>query len=264
MFEPLGRALGRFLEADKPRDQPFIAQDFTALTETIRQGDVLLVEGRARISSAIKYLTQSTWSHAALCVSDATQGGAPELVEVTLEDGCHRVALKKYALFHTRICRPVGLTRDECQALARFMVDHIGLQYDLRNVTDLLRYLLPNPPVPSRWRRQMLSLGSGDPTRAICSSLVAQAFQSLRYPILPHVKMLQSTSGARGPHPVFYTRDPSLFVPRDFDVSPYFAIVKPTLRPGFDFRTIPWAPEDQARGYPGPQGANYGPNTGVK
>ena len=28
-------------------------------------GDILLVEGNQRVSSAIKYLTQSTWSHAA-------------------------------------------------------------------------------------------------------------------------------------------------------------------------------------------------------
>ncbi|MGB5011018.1 MAG: hypothetical protein WBO88_12155, partial [Candidatus Dechloromonas phosphoritropha] len=35
-------------------------------------------------------------------------------------------------------------------------------------------------------------------------------------------------------------RDHSLFVPRDFDVSPYFQVVKPTLEQGFDYRRLTW------------------------
>ena len=70
-----------------------------------------------------------------------------------------------------------------------FMIDSVGMKYDLKNVTDLLRYLLPKPLVPARWRRRMLVLGSGDPTRGICSTMLAQAFQSVRYPILPHVQV---------------------------------------------------------------------------
>lgn len=38
------------------------------LATCLRPGDVLLVEGNTRISTSIKYLTQSTWSHAALHV----------------------------------------------------------------------------------------------------------------------------------------------------------------------------------------------------
>jgi hypothetical protein len=33
---------------------------------------------------------------------------------------------------------------------------------------------------------------------------------------------------------VLHIRHHSLFTPRDFDVSPYFAIIKPTLELGFD------------------------------
>ncbi|MEL7230688.1 MAG: lipo-like protein, partial [Pseudomonadota bacterium] len=35
-------------------------------------------------------------------------------------------------------------------------------------------------------------------------------------------------------------RHHSLFAPRDFDISPYFEIVKPTVRDGFDFRELNW------------------------
>jgi hypothetical protein len=97
----------------------------------------------------------------------------------------------------------------------------------------------------------MLALGSGDPTRAICSTLVAQAFQSVRYPILPIIESLPS-SNPRCPgcvDEILRVRHHSLFVPRDFDVSPYFAIVKPTLATSFDYRSLAWheAVEREAR-----------------
>ena len=242
MFERLGHFLGRFLERDKPQDQPVIAQDHRALTAAIRVGDVLLVEGRARISTAIKYLTQSTWSHAALCVRDLRDGGGTvDLVEVTLQDGCHRVPLSKYALFNTRLCRAASLSDDERRDVARYMVERIGFTYDTRNVIDLARYLFPTPPIPVRWRRRMLSLGSGDPTRAICSSLIAQAFQSVRYPVHPQIEMLRQPGTGRAAGQIWHPRHPTLIVPRDFDLSPYFAVVKPTLTHGFDHHRIPWA-----------------------
>lgn len=115
-----------------------------------------------------------------------------------------------------------------------------GHQYDLKNVLDLARYLLPTPPVPVGWRRRLLALGSGDPTRAICSTLIAQCFAEVRYPILPQVETLPVT---RPDCPdcvqrVHHVRHHSLYVPRDFDVSPYFQIIKPTLTLGFDFHRL--------------------------
>ena len=102
------------------------------------------------------------------------------LIEVEVGQGCIAIPLSKYATFNTRICRPIGLSDEECRKVITFMIDRIGLQYDMRNIIDLLRYLLPTPPVPTRWRRRMIALGSGEPTRAICSTLIAQAFQSIR------------------------------------------------------------------------------------
>src|SRR4029453_13573329 len=48
--------------------EPFTPSDPGALTASLRPGDVLLVEGNNHVSGIIKYLTQSTWSHAALYV----------------------------------------------------------------------------------------------------------------------------------------------------------------------------------------------------
>lgn len=244
MFARLGRFLSRYLEFERPSAQPYVSQDFEALCHTLRVGDVLLVEGRAKVSTGIKYLTQSTWSHAAVCVVDERDGQPCALVEVTLAEGCHQIPLTKYRDFNTRICRAAGLTDDERAQVAGYAVSKIGLTYDTRNIIDLMRYLLPTPPVPVRWRRRMLAFGSGDPTRAICSSLVAQAFQSVRYPILPDIRMSRASGATRRQRrEVWHIRHHSLFVPRDFDLSPYFAVIKPSIKHGFDHTRIPWAEE---------------------
>ncbi len=249
----IGQLLSGFLEKPLSQPPPFESLEPALLQASLRPGDVLLVEGNSRISLAIKYLTQSTWSHAALYVGDALVGKRPgspagALIEADLRRGVIVVPLAKYAIFNTRICRPVGLADEDRQKLVDYMIDSLGKQYDLRNVFDLMRYLLPPPPVPVRWRRRMLALGSGDPTRAICSTLIAQAFQSVRYPILPSVSNVFS----RDEHAdqlmireLLHIRHHSLYTPRDFDVSPYFQIIKPSVERGFDYRALSWA-ETQA------------------
>jgi hypothetical protein len=100
-----------------------------------------------------------------------------------------------------------------------------------------MRYLLPLP-VPQRWRRRMMALGSGHPTRIICSALIAQAFERVRYPILPKSTLLESEAARLE---MLEIRHSSLYAPRDFDISPYFAVVKPTLESGFDYKALQWA-----------------------
>lgn len=217
------------------------------LLAVLQPGDVLLVEGNSRISSAIKYLTQSTWSHAALFVGfDALRqvGRTPShcFVEADTVEGVRSVGVEEFDGLHTRICRPVGLRKPDTQRLIEHAIQRLGHRYDLRNVFDLARYLLPTPPVPLGLRRRLIQLGSGDPTRAICSTLIAQAFQAIQYPILP---IVEQHSAERPDCPacieeILRVRHHSLFAPRDFDVSPYFAVVKPTLAEGFDYKRLHW------------------------
>jgi Permuted papain-like amidase enzyme, YaeF/YiiX, C92 family len=242
----IGNRIADKLNSESSGYTPYTPSDFRTLSATLRPGDILLVEGNARVSNAIKYLTQSTWSHAAIYVGDvlpAPDAGQDRLrlIEVNLGEGCVAVPLTKYEEFNTRICRPVGLTEEDRAAVVGFMVDRLGLSYDLRNIFDLMRYLFPTPPVPVRWRRRMIALGSGDPTRAICSSLIAQAFQSINYPILPSVTRCKDMCEfAR--REIYHIRHHTLFAPRDFDLSPYFEVVKPTLTRTFDFRALHWEP----------------------
>jgi hypothetical protein len=243
----LGRKLAGWLVHERTLHSTIRPTPEDLLRRHLRIGDVLLVEGSSRVSSAIKYLTQSTWSHAALFVGDllAAHPGAPAtgtLIEADIVEGVRAVPLAELARFPTRICRPLGLDATVCRQVALYAIGRIGLHYDLRNIFDLARYLLPNPPVPIRFRRRLLALGSGDPTRAICSTLIAQAFQSVRYPILPLVERRRNVRQGcvECEDEIYHVRHHSLFTPRDFDVSPYFAIVKPTLEETFDYQTLNW------------------------
>lgn len=256
-LDRLGRFIARRLETETSGYKPYTPSDPKTLRRALQRGDVLLVEGNQKVSSAIKYLTQSTWSHAALYIGDMLTEGEgngtatededrepPRLIEVNLGEGCVAVPLSKYRTYNTRICRAVGLTPDDRTRLCQFMIARLGVKYDLRNVIDLMRYLLPTPPVPVRLRRRMLAFGSGLPTRAICSTMIAQAFQSIRYPILPEIRHVEGRASAESEYSrqeVLHIRHHSLFTPRDFDISPYFAIVKPTLEYGFDYKTLVWS-----------------------
>lgn len=244
----IGKALARYLSEPLRGFKPLATTDVGALRRTLCPGDVLLVEGNTRVSTAIKYLTQSTWSHAALYVGSVPELGSDEkdpkvLIEADLVEGVWAVPLSTYSGFHTRICRPVGLSSEEIAQVVRFVIARLGDQYDLKNVIDLARYLLPEPPVPTRWRRRMLSLGSGEPTRAICSTVIAQAFQSIRYPILPlAAEPADESTGKPTPRvTIWKRRHHTLFTPRDFDISPYFSVIKPSMQDDFDFRSMKWS-----------------------
>ena len=245
---PLGTLIARYLNGCIHGYEPFAITDPHKLARVLQPADILLVEGDRRVSTAIKYLTQSTWSHAAIYIGDRVDSNkdpltAKVLIEADLQEGVIAVPLGKYARLNTRVCRAVGLTPQTQRQVIDYVVARIGDRYDLKNVVDLARYLLPTPPVPVSWRRRMIALGSGDPTRAICSTLIAQAFQSIRYPILPHIERpenadqtLQSTV-----QEILHIRHYSLFAPRDFDISPYFRVIKPTIEHNFDYQQLQWA-----------------------
>jgi hypothetical protein len=253
-----------------------IPNDVRQLRRTVRKCDVILVEGNARISECIKYLTQSCWSHAGLYVGDEPLRYSPELrsellekfgdeanwlvLEALIEGGVVLTPLSKYRDFNLRICRPFKLTAADERAIIDYALSHVGHQYDFRNIFDLLRYSLPVSMVPARWRRQALQFGSGDPTRVICSSLIAECFHRVRYPIVPRYEPFppgfepaQHGSGwvgrfRRPPRTapgLLRMVSPTLITPRDFDLSPYFEVLKFTVAEGsrFDYHRLLWFDE---------------------
>jgi hypothetical protein len=260
----------RLLTTPLGRYQRRAANDGDSLRRHIKKGDVVLVEGDQRVSEVIKYLTQSSWSHAAIYIGDelwrrnpalrhvlATEFGEDAqhlVVEALVEEGVVASPLSKYLDFNIRVCRPYNLHRNDVRAILDDVIVQIGYRYDVKNLIDLARYFLPVSLVPRRFRRQALGFGSGLPTQVICSSLIAHAFGKVRYPILPDVTPGEEPPAPRGlwarlgrrPPPsrgLFRCAPITLTTPRDFDISPYFEIVKFNILEDmrFDYRKIRWA-----------------------
>ncbi len=264
----------RRLTRPRRRYQRFVYNEPARLKATIRPGDVLLVDGNQRISQAIKYLTMSSWSHSAIYVGDAmlrrdatTRADIQRrfgreakhlIVEALVDKGVIVSPLVKYIDSNIRICRPAGLKPGDLAIVLDHVIARIGLQYDRRNFWDLTRYLLPFQMIPAELREDALHFGSGRETETICSSLLAEAFAKVRFPILPLiVRRKPSTAGERLRQQILgrptrrawsgllRVRHPTLCVPRDFDLSPYFEIVKINARDGeaFDYQRLPWEGE---------------------
>jgi hypothetical protein len=264
-----------FLTQPLPHYQRHSWNDLDRLRRHIRKGDVLLVDGDSRISVVIKYLTQSSWSHSALYIGDelVRRGGeraekalaehgdeAHHLLVEALPRGVVASPLSKYVDYNIRLVRPHRLRPDHLKQILDEAIAALGWNYDLQNILDLARYLLPVALVPQRLRRTALHFGSGLPTEVICSSLLGRLFQGVGFPVLPIVDfpdvprtrpatgptaLWQRLVGHESPHytGLFRMRHPTLLTPRDFDVSPYFEIVKFNVIAGggFDYQRIHWA-----------------------
>jgi hypothetical protein len=250
--------------------------DLDELKSHIKKGDVILVEGEQRVSEVIKYLTQSSWSHSALYIGDELlrrnhpQAGQARaafgeearflLVEALVEGGVVVSPLSKYIDLNIRVCRPHNLRKDHLQRILDDVISQLGHEYDLQNVFDLARYFLPVSIIPRRFRRKALQFGSGLPTQVICSSMIAAAFDNVGFPVLPQVttqpKVAEQRSwrerlffSANGAHSQFIFRRShhSLVTPRDFDLSPYFEIVKFNVIESrrFKYSKIVWAKNEE-------------------
>src|SRR3954462_14598746 len=100
MLSRVGQRLAQYLDRPAQGYEPFTPSDPEALRASLKPGDVLLVEGNNHIAGVIKYLTQSTWSHAALYVGPIgdreTEDGEPlTLVEANIGEGVVGVPLSK-------------------------------------------------------------------------------------------------------------------------------------------------------------------------
>ncbi len=228
--------------------------DFERLTYEVRPCDVLLVEGRTRVSEVIKLITNSSWTHSALYIgrlhdidSPALRDrisrfydgdpGAQLLIEAILGQGTIVSPLSTYKDDHLRICRPTNISRHDAQQVIRSAIERLGHDYDIRQLLDLARFMFPYGILPRRWRSSLFEHNAGEPTRCICSTMLVEAFQTVRYPVLPVIR-----HGKNGQAELF-ERNPRLYTPKDFDYSPYFDVIKYPFMGAEDFalyRQLPW------------------------
>lgn len=224
------------LNKERPVDE-YPKCDFDRICYEIRPCDVLLVEGRSRVSDIICMVTQSAWSHAALYIGRIHDISNPILrdrvrefyhgpddeqliIESLLGKGTIITSIESYKNDHIRICRPSGISRGDAQKVIGFAIGRLGRDYDVRQTFDLFRLLYPWSILPRRWRSSLFRNNKSETTREICSSLIAEAFSSVHFPILPHFKRDENNNLR------ITKRNPKLYTPRDFDYSPFFEIIK--------------------------------------
>ena len=260
----------RLLTQPLPTYDQRVPNDLANLKAHLRVGDVILIEGDQRISQVIRYLTQSSWSHSALYIGDELRRLQPELaerlaaehgeegrsllVEAEAGDGVVCSPIKKYVHHNLRICRSRGLRRDDLEHILTEVIGQLGRRYNVRHILDLGRYFFPVSLIPCRFRRTALQYGGDTTRRVICSTMLARAFAHVGYPILPRVTIDEIAAqhtwfgrmlgrNGHGVRALYEERNLSLITPRDFDLSPYFEIVKfnHLADNKFDYRRIEWA-----------------------
>lgn len=245
--------ISAWLRRKMPRDGLPLT-DFVQLRKELKPGDVLLVEGRSRVARTISQVTLSPWTHAALYIGRAGElsptvakqvrrflpanaGSGELLLEAELGLGTLVRPLDAYKDEHLRICRPAELAAGEVQTVIQNGLKDLGKDYDIRQIFDLARFFFPYALLPRRWRSSLFEHNAGDPTRVVCSSMLARAFASVKYPIVPTLRLGQDGKLKA------WRRNTKLITPKDFDYSPYFQIIKyPYV--GFDnlgtYRDITW------------------------
>lgn len=211
--------------------------NFEQMLSSLRPADVVLFEGRSRVSEVIKIITLSQWTHAALYIGSQRNlknpsaqalvkkhyQGDPDLplvIESLLGFGTIINPITDYQEDNLRVCRPANLNRYDQEKVINFATEHLGMNYDVRQLLDLARFMFPYAILPRRWRSSLFQHNAGRPTNIVCSSMIARCFQSVNYPILPTIK------SDTNDHIKFHKRNFRLFVPADFDYSPYFNILK--------------------------------------
>jgi hypothetical protein len=249
----LNDKLGDYLLKDSGYKRAYLC-DFDRIGHELRPGDVLLMEGHNRVSRIVKRITQSPWTHASLYIGRLHDIQDPKLraqirkyyrgaigdqliFESMVGKGNYIDNLKMYDGHHIRICRPSGISHADVQKVIAFTLNQLGKEYSIRHFVDLGRFLLGSHLIPKRWRSSLFAKKQTQATDDICSSMIAKAFISVKFPVLPLVRKNDDDALE------FIHRNSNLFAPCDFDYSPYFNIIKYPIFAVNDsapYRHLPW------------------------
>ncbi len=153
LYDLLVKAILNWLTREPP---PFEIPpyDYNRLKYEIRPGDVLLIEGRSRISNMIQTITRSPWSHAALYIGrfhDIEDHSLKKMVaqhmpkrenvrlviEGLLGKGNVVSRLSSYRHHHIRICRPINLSPEDAELVIAYAIKALGQPYNMRQLFDL-------------------------------------------------------------------------------------------------------------------------------
>lgn len=220
-----------------------IANSRERLLEAIRPGDVVLVEGGQRISRLISYVTRSMWTHSALYVGDRMPHCPHMLIESIIGIGARARPVTDYLDRNIRVCRPTGIRESDLESVLDEAIGELGTPYDTGNILAVARMLLPLPLIRRRVHDRSACIGDASGVRLMCSGLIARAFHSVGYPVVPTWRReeIDETDTDRYPYGRHAAkRHWTQIVPRDFDLSPNFQVVKFNIPTGggFDYRDL--------------------------
>ncbi|WP_018300832.1 YiiX/YebB-like N1pC/P60 family cysteine hydrolase [Fangia hongkongensis] len=236
LIEKLANKITHFLTTNVEKSRKVPLSDFKALCQNIVPCDVILVEGRSRSAKAINYITKSVWTHSAIYIGTVNeipscfnksmnliqfQQTDRIIIESNLGEGVIVTSLEKYKEEHIRICRPTGISENQKITVLEYLSTQIGHPYDARQIFDLARFFFPWWVLPRKWRSSLFQHNAQSHTKASCSLLIANAFINARFPIIPVIERKGSSHYFEA-----IIRNPRLFVPADFDYSPFFNIIK--------------------------------------
>ena len=232
---------------EKPRRtyEHRVYNNMDKLYSAIKPGDVLLVEGQSEMSRIIKLLTNSHWSHAAIYIGDAlvapdrslrhadpfqnSEHSKHMLIEAFSGDGVIASPLKKYKDFNIRLCRPYGIKVEDLKRVIKQLIGNLGMRYDDQNIIAIALMTLQSAFRPGRKRTLRACLGNCNDYEVICSGMIAQAFQSVGYPIVPALRPHAEGDVYSKENPYgagLIMRHYTQITPKDFDLSPNFEIIK--------------------------------------
>lgn len=246
------------LERDRPRYEQRIFNDMDRLHDVIRKGDAVLVEGRSEMARIIKLFSSSHWSHVALYVGDALiapgradghvwrkrfgDQAAHLIIEAFSGQGVIVAPLEKYRNDNIRLCRPYGIAQPDLDRVVETVIGHVGVHYDDQNIVDIALMVLRSALGPLNKHAIKACLGNCNDFQVICSGMIAKAFQQVGYPIVPALATPSQNPTSDGGNPYgarLIMRHYSQIMPRDFDLSPNFEVIKFNIvgRP-FDYQHL--------------------------
>lgn len=231
--------------------------NFDHAAQIIEPGDVILVDGTAPADKRIKSISGSNWSQVLLYlgrlhdIKDPSlramasdyipcQSNTQLLLKVDLVHGVHLITLSELQDVQLRICRPSGLTDAEKQSVIRYGLSRLENNKKHAWWPAIRLLLVPWSWFPRHWRKPIFKLLSGRRLRRAVGGTIGDSFSFIQFPILPLVK--KEFDGKTK----LYRHYPMVFYPSDFDLSPYFDVVKYPFADQIDgkgLRLLPWKGE---------------------
>lgn len=167
------------------------------------------------MAALVRLLTGSTWSHVSIYVGPLEGGPDPRcIVEARVATGVRAASISEFKGQRVRILRPTGLRDADRHRLVDWIVGRIGDKYDVAHAWALAGRLLRLPLV-TRLLPAPGSIARGA-TRFVCSTLLAQAFVLVGYPIAATRIAIADAQASEHRY----------VIPRDFEIASGFEVVR--------------------------------------